>query len=101
MSDISGCRPTVPPLSAEISLSSDPSCWSLSQPIPDLGEGGAWPPPLPHKDQLGAGGVAGCCKWDWGQSFVEGRITWGGAGAKKEETQTDRQADTLRKTPNT
>lgn len=78
MSDISGCSPTVPPLSAEISLSSDPSCWSLSQPIPDLGEGGACPPHSLIRTSWGLGGVAGCCKWDWGQSFVEGRISWGG-----------------------
>lgn len=101
MSDISGCSPTVPPLSAEISLSSDPSCWCLSQPIPDLGEGGAWPPLLPHKGPAGGWGVAGCYKWDGGQSFVEGRKTWGGAGEKKEEAQTDRQVDTLRKAPHT
>ena len=43
--------------------------------------------------------MAGCCKWNGGQSFVEGRITWGGEGKKKEETQTNRQVDTLRKAP--
>lgn len=44
--------------------------------------------------------MAGCYKWDGGQSFVEGGKTWGGAGEQK-EAQTDRQVDTLRKAPHT
>lgn len=94
MSDISGCSPTVPPLSAEIPLSSDPSCWSLGQPIPDLGEGGVWPPPhslIRTNWGLGRGG------WPAAASGTGIRGSWreespGGGDRREKGRNPDKQA---------
>lgn len=97
MSDTSGCSPTVPLCQQKpLSLLTPPAGVSASQSL-TWGKGEP-APPLPHKDQLGAGGVAGCTSRTGVRTSWKGEES-GGASKKKEGAQVNRQVDTLKKSP--